>query len=346
MAAMMKQVAKEGRNNDMSPSPSIAKATAARLQMEAVSTFPANRARHVFGPLEEARMKVYPGVLTSAIEMIGNVPHEGKIESRMLTVGTKATTFNLDVKCDGAELTLTFSVIEPVGSVRGLRAEPFTNGDWEEIEENPLLSSESGVAGNVWVRVLPQYVSFQHIRMLEGTAPAVSIWGCCTNQVLFPPDDIAHGVTAGGTPSYAQQETAVLEDNLLGPDRVAFGPPGNLEFPCDGGGYSFDIPWKWYADHIVVLMESAKDDDEKLGFLRQRPGRRRAYSGAPSPNVGKVIAERRRLRAWNDAVDRYRANLIEVSRRQLDEMWRAVPQDDRKRKIDQFLSPYVDRVVH
>lgn len=65
-------------------------------------------------------------------------------------------------------------------------------------------------------------------------------------------------------------------------------------------------------------MESAKDDDEKLGFLRQRPGRRRAYSGTPSPNVGKVIAERRRLRAWNDAVDRYRANLIEVSRRQLD----------------------------
>ena len=100
------------------------------------------------------------------------------------------------------------------------------------------------------------------------------------------------------------------------------------------------------TNHIVVLMESAKDDDEKLGFLRQRPGRRRAYSGAPSPNAGKVIAERRRLRAWNDAVDRYRANLIEVSRRQLDEMWRAVPQDDRKRKIDQFLSPYVARVVH
>ena len=189
--------------NEISPLPSTAEATSAQLQMEAVSTFPTNRARHVFGPLEESRIKVFPEALMSRIEITGEIPHEGKVESTKLTSSTKAATFNLDVKCEDAELTLAMSVIEPEGGVQGIQAEPFTDADWDEIEETPLMSSEAGVTGNIWVRVLPQHVSFQHIRMLEGTAPAVAIWGCCTNQTLFPPESIAHGVMAGGSSSYS-----------------------------------------------------------------------------------------------------------------------------------------------
>lgn len=95
------------------------------------------------------------------------------------------------------------------------------------------------------------------------------------------------------------------------------------------------------TNHIGSLMESAKDEDEKLGFRRQLPGRRRAYSGTPSPNVGKVIAERRRLREWNNAVTHYRDRLVQLARRRLDEMWKSIPDSERTKMIDMFLFPYV-----
>ena len=97
------------------------------------------------------------------------------------------------------------------------------------------------------------------------------------------------------------------------------------------------------TNHMASLIESAKDKDEKLGFPRQHPGRRRAYSGTPSPNVGKALAERSRLREWNDSVDKYRAKVVELSRQLLDEIWWNVPGDERAKNVDMYLSPYVGK---
>lgn len=234
--------------NDMSPMPSVATATSVRLQMEAVSTFPSNRARHVFGPLEKSRFKVFPDSLRPNLAITGTVPYDGHLDTVKLTASAKAATFDLVAECGEGKITLPFSVIGPSAKIEGLFAEPFSSQDWEDIEEAPLSSQEGGVAGRIWVRVLPSYVSFQHIRMIEGTAPATLTWGCCTNHVQFPPDRISHGEVSGGSSSYAQSGTEISKDNLLGPDRVAFWPPSELELPCGGGGYTLDIPWKWYAD--------------------------------------------------------------------------------------------------
>ncbi len=86
--------------------------------------------------------------------------------------------------------------VEPSTQVLGMPAEQFSGLDWDIVEACSLGESEAGVAGRIWVRVLPNYVSFQHIRLLEGFAPAESIWGCCTNQTLFPREQICHGEEA------------------------------------------------------------------------------------------------------------------------------------------------------
>ncbi len=72
------------------------------------------------------------------------------------------------------------------------------------------------------------------------------IWGCCTNQTAFPPDKIAHGVNAGGDETLHGVGKSITEDNLLEDDRVAVETPF-VGFPPDPGGFTLNIPWKWYA---------------------------------------------------------------------------------------------------
>ena len=143
-------------------------------------------------------------------------------------------------------LPLPFSVLEPSG-VEVVEVRPLSPQDWIELDEEPLLNGQAGVAANIDVRVLPSYVSFKKINLLEGMCPAVSVWGCCANTDYFPAN-MTHDGIAGGSETYAEEGTSVNSQNMLNSDKVAFWPPTRLAFPCEPGGFTFNIPWKWYAD--------------------------------------------------------------------------------------------------
>ena len=232
--------------NAMSPEPSTAKLTSVKLAMEAVYTFPTNRARHVFGPMEESLFKFTPDALAGEVSLEGDVPEHGNRGGQRLTLGDSASTFSIVARCGMQSLTLPFSVLEPAG-VEVIDVRPLSIDDWGILKEDPLLNGQAGVAANIDVRVLPNHVSFRRINLLEGYAPAESIWGCCTNTTYFP-CGIVHDGIAGGSETYVEEGAYVNAENMLEPDRVAFWPPSSLEFPCDPGGYTFNIPWKWYAD--------------------------------------------------------------------------------------------------
>ena len=150
---------------------------------------------------------------------------------------------------------MPISVLHPSQECEVVSVLPLTPSDWAVLKADPLAPNRAGAAGKIKVRVKPDHVSFKNVFMIEGTALATGIWGCCLNSTLYPPGVLDHGVEAGGSDNYHGQGAQIGEDNTLDYDRVAFWAHADQDFPCEGGGFTLNIPWKWYALGCVGIHD-------------------------------------------------------------------------------------------
>lgn len=94
------------------------------------------------------------------------------------------------------------------------------------------------------------------------------------------------------------------------------------------------------TNHFAAMMRTARDRDAARGLPPQRVGARRAFSGTPGPSVRRAILEKRRIVAWNRAVEAYRSRLLEIAEAQLVHIWRNLPEEERRRRVASFLAPF------
>lgn len=231
--------------NEMSPPTVCAHLTSVQLALEAVSHFPTNRAHHIFGPAEKTTVRFAPSALTS--EGCIEVPSTflGTVNDLDIRVPNDVSSSRLVVRCKNQTRNLPLKVIRPTQAhVIGVRS--YTHQDWlRELGSFPP-NCFVGVGAFIDVQIYPLTVSFQNICILERTTPATNIWGCCTNQMLFPLESIGHGQEEGGVELPHVNGAQISEGNLASSDNIAFWVLG-LNIPCEGGGWTINIPWQWYT---------------------------------------------------------------------------------------------------
>ena len=92
----------------------------------------------------------------------------------------------------------------------------------------------------------PTYVSFDHLRVYEGYAPAINRQGWYTDLVAFPDSEMAHDYKAGATNATGALDVKAY-DNLIGVgDFVAAWM--NPSESYTNGSYQYSIPVYWFAE--------------------------------------------------------------------------------------------------
>ena len=183
-----------------------------RYRVEAKADWPSNKVRHVFGPQET--FKVY-------IE--GNKVADF---TAPLTPGVADMSFAYN----GSTCTFPIRVIAPNGVA----------GFWRA---NDLECSGSTIGAGFFadVQVLPTYVSFEKLGIMEDIAPVSGRWGCFLDLSKYPHSQFAHTEVRG-----ALQPLGIGDMNMIkGHDHVQ----SRLgDYPSEAGGYSLSIPVKWGVD--------------------------------------------------------------------------------------------------
>lgn len=260
-----------------------AELTVVRVAMEAVAQAQANRNRHVFGPLERSTIRIQPWNLQlglSDLSMCSQIPAS---TDTILQFTNQACSAGVRLSYGGVEFPMSFTVIEPDSRILVTNPRELPEDEWMPFfDEHPLESGEAGVAWIVDGYLTPSYVSFGHLRVMEMGVPASGIWGCCTNQDLFPTMALFHQGTNAPIDEGGPGEE-VGEDNRIGTgDRIAFWPTSRLAFPCEPGGFAFAIPVKWYSedrlrtnslDSLVQRIQIKSDGTvgvSKYGFSFER----------------------------------------------------------------------------
>ena len=181
-----------------------------RYRVVADALWPSNRVRHVFGPLET--FKVY-------IEGGPTLPFDAP-----LTPGE----CNMSFDYNGSTCTFPIRVIAPNGVTGTLRG-----------YDQSCAGSIIGAGFTAYLQVLPGYVSFKGLEVMEDVAPMSGNWGCFLNNMFhYPPSQFAHTEARG-----ALRHLEIGDENKIsGYDhvRTELG-----EFPNEDGGYVLNIPLKW-----------------------------------------------------------------------------------------------------
>ena len=125
------------------------------------------------------------------------------------------------------------------------------------------------------VQVLPAYVSFEGLLIMEGEAGVSSRWGCFDNLLLYPHDQFAHTPARG-----ALRTLRIVDKNMIEGWDHAQTKLGEL--PSEDGGCSVNIPLKWGisggpciygAGHVLQttsVQTSGKVAVSKFGITRGR----------------------------------------------------------------------------
>ena len=211
--------------------------TVVELEIEAVTTRPTNRHRHVFGPKEQFTITTNPSVelfcsLLDGIEISGN----------MVTAPDRPGEFSVWFTVDGAVCTCDFNCIGPT-SLHGKEPRPFTTNEWVKVGGHPLSIGCPGVDMHIDTWLEPTYVSFKNLSLYEGYAPAINRQGWYYDVVAFPDDELDHGVPQG---AYSPVWILAVDNMTESGDLVAGWMAPSSAYT--NGSYQVAIPLYWYVD--------------------------------------------------------------------------------------------------
>ena len=224
--------------------------TVGRIKVEAVSDFPTNKPRHVYGPLEETNLSIIPQALFNSTTMTGTVPYNGALTrtptNYFLKVSNRRKRFPLAVKYANVELSLPFSVIEPNKKLRVISHGALDPELWPFYMNFQIPNiGDIGVALQLELFMEPSHVWFGHLHVEELFAPATNRWGFFKDVNRFPPSLVDHGVEAG-----ANKVMEIDGGNYIGFDHAAFRMNGHAGLIS--GGFQCEIPVIWYTDDYRV----------------------------------------------------------------------------------------------
>ena len=241
------------------------------LEVVAQRTCPIERHRRVFGPIEIANFSVAGAVGdVSWHSPIGTT--NGNTFSVAMPQVPMNTTMTLVV--NGYEHVFPISVVAPAECV-GTNAVAMTDADWLEVTTNALAVGEVGAGLRIYLKLLPDYVSFFGLRTMEGFAPVSDMQGYFTHVDMSA---VNHDAQNG-----AGRVNVVQEGNLAGVDRAgAAYRVDELPQPWSDGSYAFNIPFYWWVDgssqtnqfatnvQTVRLFASGDAEVSKFGWTAHR----------------------------------------------------------------------------
>lgn len=228
--------------------------TVGQVKVEAVSEFPTNRARHVFGPLEETNLSIVPQQLFASTTMTGTIPYNGTLTrtptNYSMRVCNRHRNFSITVNHANKEtVPIPFSVIEPDRKLLVVSHGALAPDLWRlHANLSASYAGDIGVALRLEVFMKPSYVWFGHLYVEELFAPATNIWFFFADPSMFHKGDLDHG----------EQQGANRVMNVEGPNRVGFDHPA---FAMRGhvglraGGFKHNIPTIRYTDDYCVTNE-------------------------------------------------------------------------------------------
>ena len=220
-----------------------------KYRVEADATWPSNKIRHVFGPQE-----TFKAIVEDGTKFDFTAP---------LTPGE----CNMSFDYNGSTCTFPIRVVAPKGVAGTLR---FYDSDG--------FSSFIGAGFTAYVQVLPTYVSFEKLEIMEDIAPMSGEWGCFKNSRFhYPVSLFAHTLSQG-----ARRPLPIDAENMVeGYDHAR---TDLVDLPDENGGYYMDIPLIWGikggpyiydAGHVVQTISVQTDGTvsvSKFGITaRRRP---------------------------------------------------------------------------
>ncbi len=218
--------------------------TVGQVKVDAVSDFPTNKTRHVYGPLEEVNLSIVPQQLFASTTMTGTIPYNGALTQTptnyFMRVCNRRKNFSLTVRhVNGETILLPFSVIEPNRQLRGVNCGALPSEYWPSHARYPVPQiGDIGVVLQYKTYLEPSYVSFHCLNVEELFAPAVNVQGCFTN--------VSHRLLDHGSAAGAGQHCRVEEDNLVGFDCAGYFDEYN-QLDGEEGEFTVNIPMIWYT---------------------------------------------------------------------------------------------------
>ena len=198
-----------------------------KLDIEADRIWPEMRKRHVFGPNEPFTVTVDD-------------------DSETIIIAPKIPgTYTTNVTCNGYSIPFSYSVIAPSHCI-ATNAYPMADSDWAEVGvTNSLSVGEVGAGMCLELKILPEHVSFEGLKIMEGECSATSAWGCYLGVDM---SQMGHKEKNG-----AYRKILVGRGNTAGIDRAAYYEnPDKIPKPWSIGGYQWNIPENWSADDFVT----------------------------------------------------------------------------------------------
>ena len=210
------------------------------LEVEAEATLPTNRHRHVFGPKERFTITTNPSVGLSSSPLYGS-----EINGNTVIAPDRPGSFAVGLTIGDVEYDLWLLCIAPV-SLRGKNPRTFLPDEWMNKDRYQIPVGYPGVGMHIDTWLEPKYVSFKHLRVYEGYAPAINRQGWYTDIVAFPDDELAHNYNAGATNATGAAGVKTY-DNLIGEgDLVAAWMNPSASYT--NGSYQYSIPVYWFAE--------------------------------------------------------------------------------------------------
>ncbi len=198
-----------------------------KLDIEADRTWPEMRKRYVFGPNEPFTVTV-----------------DDDSETKIVAPKVPGT-YTTNVTCNGYSIPFSYSVIAPSHCI-ATNAYPMADSDWAEVGiTNPLSVGEVGAGMCLELKLLPEHVSFEGLKIMEGDCSATSIEGYYETIDM---SNMRHGIENG-----AFKQILVQEGNFVGIDRAGFASRvDELPTPWSYGRYQWNIPFYWSADDFIT----------------------------------------------------------------------------------------------
>ena len=198
-----------------------------KLDVEADRTWPEMRKRHVFGPNEPFTVTV-----------------DDDSETKIVAPKVPGA-YTTNVTCSGYSIPFSYSVIAPSHCI-ATNAYPMADSDWAEVGiTNSLSVGEVGAGMCLELKLLPEHVSFEGLKIMEGECSATSAWGCYLGVDM---SQMGHKEKNG-----AYRKILVGRGNTAGIDRAAYYEnPDKIPKPWSIGGYQWNIPENWSADDFVT----------------------------------------------------------------------------------------------
>jgi hypothetical protein len=130
------------------------------------------------------------------------------------------------------------------------------DSDWAEVGvTNPLSVGEVGAGMCLELKLLPEHVSFEGLKVMEGVCSATRIRGYFST---FDMSNVRHNASNG-----ALKQIVVQQENFVGVDRAGWARRvTDLPTPWSHGSYEWQIPFYWSADDFATTNRFATNVQE------------------------------------------------------------------------------------